>query len=141
MSKVIVIAAALLGLAFAGTADARSPIEGRWARGKLQIEIRPCGASLCGTVVRASAKQQARAENGSGTDLIGATLIKQIQPTGPKTYKARVFLADRNAHANGKIDPTQSRTASGYRAACSPSCARRPIGTACNKICGTCMRR
>ena len=103
MRRMIVIAAALLGLAFAGTADARSPIEGRWARGKLQIEIRPCGASLCGTVVRASAKQQARAENGSGTDLIGATLIKQIQPTGPKTYRARVFLADRNAHANGKI--------------------------------------
>jgi uncharacterized protein (DUF2147 family) len=103
MRKVTIIAAAIAGLAFAGAADARSPIEGRWKKGNLQIDIRPCGATLCGTVVKASAKQQARAENGSGTELIGATLIKQIQPTGPKTYKARVFLADRNMHASGRI--------------------------------------
>lgn len=103
MRRVFIIATALTALAFAGPAHARSPIEGRWAKGNMQIDIRPCGKALCGTVVRASSKQQARAENGSGTDLIGATLIKQIQPTGPKTYRARVFLADRNTHANGRI--------------------------------------
>lgn len=104
MSKAIVIAAALAGLAFAGTAaDARSPIEGRWAKGNMQIDIKPCGSKLCGTIVKASAKQQARAESGSGTELVGATLINQIQPTGPNSYRARVFLADRNMNANGKI--------------------------------------
>lgn len=103
MSKAMLIAAALAGLALAGTAEARSPIEGRWAKGKMQIDIKPCGPTLCGTIVKASPKQQARAENGSGTELIGATLIRQIQPTGPHSYKARVFLADRNMHANGKI--------------------------------------
>jgi uncharacterized protein (DUF2147 family) len=103
MKKLFVIAAALSGLAFAGTADARMPIEGRWDRGDMQIDIKPCGASLCGTVVAASVKQKSRAANGSGTELVGATLINQIQPTGPRTYKARVFLADRNMHASGKI--------------------------------------
>src|SRR5262245_48601633 len=103
MSKAIVIAAALAGLAFAGTADARSPIEGRWAKGKMQIDIKPCGSSLCGTIVKASPKQQAKAENGSGTELVGARLINQIQPTGPHSYRAKVFLADRNMNANGKI--------------------------------------
>ena len=103
MKKAVIIAAALFGLGLAGSADARSPLEGRWDRGNLQIDIKPCGPTLCGTVVKASAKQQARAENESGTDLIGATLIKQIQPTGPNIYRARVFLADRNMHANGKI--------------------------------------
>ena len=103
MSRVIPIIAALVGLALSGAAVARLPIEGRWAKGNLQIDIKPCGRTLCGTVVKASPKQQARAERGSGTDLVGATLIKQIQPTGPGSYRARVFVADRNMHANGKI--------------------------------------
>lgn len=97
------IIAALLAVSIAGTADARSPIEGRWKKGNLQIDIRPCGPALCGTVVRASAKQQARAERGSGTELIGATLIKDIRPIGPNSYRARVFVADRNMNAAGKI--------------------------------------
>lgn len=97
------IIAALFAVAVAGTAEARSPIEGRWKKGNLQIDIRPCGATLCGKVVKASAKQQARAERGSGTELIGATLIKDIRPAGPRNYRARVFVADRNMHATGKI--------------------------------------
>ena len=97
------IIAALLAASIAGAAEARSPIEGRWKKGNLQIDIRPCGRTLCGTVVRASPKQQARAERGSGTELIGARLIKDIRPTGPGSYKARVFVADRNMHASGKI--------------------------------------
>ena len=97
------IIAALFAVAFTGAADARSPIEGRWQKGKLQIDIKPCGPTLCGTVVTASAKQQARAERGSGTELIGATLIENIHPSGPDSYKARVFVPDRNIHATGKI--------------------------------------
>lgn len=103
MSKAILIAAALAGLAVDGPADARSPLEGRWDRKDMQIEIKPCGASLCGTVVSASAKQKARAQNGSDTNLVGATLIRQIQPTGRQTYRARVFLPDRNMNASGRI--------------------------------------
>jgi uncharacterized protein (DUF2147 family) len=94
---------ALLALALATPAQTRSPIEGRWKKGNMQIDIKPCGPTLCGTVVKASAKQQARAERGSGTELIGATLIKDIRLTGPNRYKARVFVADRNVHANGTI--------------------------------------
>ena len=97
------IIAALLAVGIAGSAEARSPIEGRWKKGNLQIEIRPCGRTLCGTVVKASPKQQARAERGSGTELLGATLIKESRPAGPRSYKARVFVPDRNMHASGRI--------------------------------------
>ena len=97
------ILAALLTASAAGSVQARSPLEGRWDRKDMQIDIKPCGSTLCGTVVTASAKQKARAQAGSDTALVGATLIKQIQPTGPKTYKAQVFLPDRNRHASGKI--------------------------------------
>jgi uncharacterized protein (DUF2147 family) len=103
MSRAILIGAALAALALAGTADARGPIEGRWAKGNMQIDIKPCGSSLCGTIVKASPKQQARAENGSGTELVGARVINQIRPIGRNSYKARVFLADRNMNASGKI--------------------------------------
>ena len=85
------------------SASAKSSLEGRWQKGKLQIQIAPCGRELCGTVVRASAKQQAKAERGSGTDLIGARLIKDIDKTGPNTYRASVFLPHKNMHARGTI--------------------------------------
>ena len=97
------IIAALLAVTIAGAAHARSPIEGRWKKGKLQIDIRPCGSTLCGTVVKASAKQQARAERGSGTELIGAALIEDIRPTGPNSYRGKVFVPDRNMNASGRI--------------------------------------
>lgn len=85
-------------------ASAKSPIEGRWKNGKMEVLIAPCGANLCGTVVKASAAQQAKAERGSDTDLIGARLIKNIEQTGPNTYRATVFVADRNIYARGTID-------------------------------------
>ena len=67
------------------------------------VQIAPCGRELCGTVIRASAKQQAKSERGSGTELIGARLIKDIDKTGPNTYRASVFLPNRNVHAKGTI--------------------------------------
>lgn len=94
---------ALLFLGMAGAADARSAIEGRWKKGNLQIDIKRCGPTLCGIVVKASAKQQARARRGSGTDLIGARLIKDIRPAGTGNYRAKVFVADRNMNASGRI--------------------------------------
>lgn len=98
----ISLAAASLVAAPAG-ASAKSPLEGRWKNGKMEIQISPCGDSLCGTVVKASPVQQAKAERGSGTELVGARLIRDIDKTGPNTYKARVFVADQNIYASGTI--------------------------------------
>lgn len=100
---IVTIAVLLAATAAPAAATAKAPIEGRWKNGKMEIVIAPCGRSLCGTVVKASPKQQARAEQGSGTELLGARLIKNIQPAGPRTYRANVFVADRNMHASGTI--------------------------------------
>jgi uncharacterized protein (DUF2147 family) len=94
---------ALAALAAPATASARSNLEGRWKNGRMEIVIRPCGGALCGTVVRASAKQQARAQSGSGTNLIGARVIDDIQPAGSGVYKANVYVADRDMNAQGTI--------------------------------------
>ena len=85
------------------TANARNNLEGRWKNGKMEIVIAPCGRSLCGTVVKASARQQQRARDGSGTTLIGARVIDNIEPAGPGTYHANVFVADRDTNARGTI--------------------------------------
>jgi uncharacterized protein (DUF2147 family) len=84
-------------------ASAKSGLEGRWKNGHMEIVIAPCGATLCGTVVKASAKQQAKAERGTGTDLIGARLITNIRPSGANLYRANVYLADRGINTSGTI--------------------------------------
>jgi uncharacterized protein (DUF2147 family) len=99
----------LAGLAAAAVAvspalaSAKSPLEGRWKHGSMVIEIAPCGSKLCGTVLKASPTQQKKAQKGSGTDLIGARIITDIEQTGPNTYKGQVFAADRNIYANGTV--------------------------------------
>ena len=91
------------------SALAKSSLEGRWKNGAMQIVIAPCGRALCGTVVKASAKQQAKADRGSGTNLIGARLIDNIQPVGPGSWRANVFVADKNMNARGMIQQVNAK--------------------------------
>lgn len=98
---------ALAGLAVAwapASAIAKSNLEGMWKNGAMVIVIAPCGQNLCGRVVKASQKQQAKAEHGSGTRLLGERVIDNIEPTGPGTWNADVFVASRNMNARGKIE-------------------------------------
>src|SRR5436853_6755535 len=104
MKRLFIILATLLVAAAPTLANARSSLEGRWRHGKMEIVIAPCGRALCGTVVKASPRQQAKAEAGSGTNLLGARVIDNIQPTGPGVYRANVFVADRDTNAHGTIE-------------------------------------
>src|SRR5918912_2276811 len=104
MKRLFIGLATLLAAFAPAHANARSNLEGRWRNGHMEIVIAPCGRALCGTVVKASAKQQARAQDGSGTNLIGARVIDNIQPAGPGTYRANVFVADRDMNARGTIE-------------------------------------
>jgi uncharacterized protein (DUF2147 family) len=103
MKRLFLSLAVLAAAVAPAAATAKSALEGRWKNGKMEIVIRPCGSALCGTVVKASAKQQAKAQRGSGTDLIGARVIDNIRPAGPGVYKANVYVADRDMHARGTI--------------------------------------
>ncbi len=110
MKRFVIALASIAVLAAPAWATAKSPLEGRWKNDKLEIQIAQCGRHLCGTIVSASAKQQAKAERGSGTELIGAQLIKDIGKTGPHTYRASVFLPHRNIHARGSIQQVSMNT-------------------------------
>jgi uncharacterized protein (DUF2147 family) len=74
----------------------------------MEIVISPCGPALCGTVVKASSEQQAKAERGSGTKLIGARLITNIRPTGDRSYSANVYLASRDMNTSGTLRQTSA---------------------------------
>jgi uncharacterized protein (DUF2147 family) len=103
MARFLLLLATLLAAAAPGPANARTNLEGRWKNGRMEILIRPCGGTLCGTVVKASPKQQAKAQSGSGTNLLGSRVISNIRPTGAGVYKADVYVADRDMNARGTI--------------------------------------
>jgi uncharacterized protein (DUF2147 family) len=83
---------------------AKSNLEGRWKNGAMEIVIGPCGPTLCGRVVKASQLQRTRAQNGSGTPLLGSRVIDNIEATGPRSWHADVFVATRNMNARGTIE-------------------------------------
>ena len=103
MKHILAAIAAFAAVASPALASAKAPIEGQWKHGPMVIQIAPCGPTLCGTVIKASPTQQAKAMRGSGTRLVGSRLITDIEPTGPDTYRGHVFAADRNIHASGTI--------------------------------------
>lgn len=101
--KHFLIALGVLGALVAPASANSNGLEGRWKNGKTEIVIRPCGGSLCGNVTKASAKQQAKVLRGSGSRLIGSRVIDNIRQAGPATYKADVYLPDRDMTTRGTI--------------------------------------
>jgi uncharacterized protein (DUF2147 family) len=101
MKRFFLTLAGFAVLTVPATAMAKSNLEGRWKNGHMEIVIAPCGKTMCGTVVKASPKQKAKAERGSGTELVGARVISNIRPAGAGAYRADVFVADQNMNAHG----------------------------------------
>lgn len=90
-------------LALAAQAAPPASIEGRWRSpgGNSIIGVAPCGSSLCGTVIWASAraKQDAR----KATDqLIGTQILTGLEPKGDG-WQGRLFIPDKNMRVTAKI--------------------------------------
>jgi uncharacterized protein (DUF2147 family) len=93
-----------LAVALAPASALAKSLEGRWKNGAMEIVIAPCGQNLCGRVVKASEQQQAKAQRGSGTRLLGAKVIDNIQSIGRGKWNADVFVASRDMNARGTIE-------------------------------------
>ena len=102
--KQFLLALAGLVIALAPASALANSLEGRWKNGAMEIVIARCGATLCGKVVRASEQQQSKAQRGSGTRLLGARVIDNIEPAGPGRWSADVFVASRDMNARGTIE-------------------------------------
>jgi uncharacterized protein (DUF2147 family) len=103
MKRFLLVLAGLSVALAPASATAKSGLEGRWKNGAMEIVIAPCGGGLCGKVVKASAKQQAKSQRGSGTKLLGARVIDNIRPSGPGKWSANVFVATKDMNARGTI--------------------------------------
>lgn len=99
------ILAAMGAMLLASPATAKSPLEGMWTNPKksLTVRIAPCGNHWCGEVVKASAKQQAKAARNGVPDLIGDRMLDRITPTGPGRWRGRVYVPQLRRHVGSNI--------------------------------------
>jgi uncharacterized protein (DUF2147 family) len=103
-----IVALALLAVAAAAACSANAQSEpatlfGVWRNPKdtVHVEIRACGASACGAVVWATTAAQADARHGSGRDLVGMQLFRDLSQRSPTTWRGKVFVPDLDLTLNG----------------------------------------
>ena len=111
---------ALVALASAGPAAAAAgPQDGdgpdsfgvwRNPKGSVHVEIKPCGASVCGEVIWANEKAQRDAREGGHADLIGMQLFRDFVQVGPRLWRGRVFVPDINRTFSGTAERVDAVT-------------------------------
>lgn len=81
----------------------RAPIEGYWKNpiGSAIIAVVPCGSSLCGKVVWASARGQ-REVARTTRNIVGTTVLTNLIPKGNR-WTGSLFIPDDNVHVSAKL--------------------------------------
>jgi len=86
-------------LLFAAGAASAAGIEGRWltASGNAEVEIKPCGAALCGTIVRIVANRSMAEPSRAMADRpgLGLVVLSNFLPAGDGSFEG--FIYDREA--------------------------------------------
>jgi uncharacterized protein (DUF2147 family) len=107
--KMISLAAAIF-VAVAGSALA-DPLEGRWRTAQDDngnsglIEVVPCGAKLCGTLIKAFGPDGNEIESQN----IGRSIIWDTEARGDGEYRGRLYSPDRDKEYNSKLVLTGDR--------------------------------
>lgn len=105
MKKYLIATASLV---LATPALAASPLEGHWTNPQenIVVHIAPCGpgaGTLCGRAISGSPRARAKAIRSGAGNLIGASLMQDLVPSGAGLWKGSMFVPDRNIHAPGKV--------------------------------------
>jgi uncharacterized protein (DUF2147 family) len=106
--KIIALAAALSVLAGAAAAD---PLLGKWRTARDDngnsgiIEIKPCGDSLCGTLIQSFDKNGKPFQSKNQ----GRRIIWDTKPAGGGEYRGMVYSPDRDAEYKSKLVLTGDR--------------------------------
>jgi uncharacterized protein (DUF2147 family) len=81
----------------------RAAIEGRWKNpiGSAIIEIAPCGGTLCGKVVWASARGRREASK-STSHVVGTTVLTGLRPARNR-WTGSLFIPDDNIHVAARL--------------------------------------
>ena len=102
MKKIAMTAAALMALTTTAFAD---PLEGLWQTAQDDngnfghIQVAPCGAALCGTLVKSY--------DSSGAEMItenvGRQIISETVANGGGQYRGKVWSPDRDKTYNSRL--------------------------------------
>lgn len=107
MNKTSLALAAAAVVASAVPASASVPVEGVWRNPKntVHVQLQPCGGTMCGTVVWAAPKAQAKAQK-AGQKLVGAQLFREFKPVAANRWQGKVFVPDLNRTFSGTMTAT-----------------------------------
>lgn len=96
----------------ASQAQEASGIEGVWRnpRDTVHIELKPCGALVCGYVVWASDAARQKAQKGGGGDLVGQQLLRDFNWREGRTGRGKVYVPDLNTTFSGAAERVDERT-------------------------------
>jgi len=89
----------------AGVAFAADPLEGYWRTAKDDnghsglVHVKPCGAKLCGTLVKAYDASGAEIKS----DNIGRNIISETVSKGNGDYRGKVYSPDRGKTYNSRL--------------------------------------
>lgn len=99
------IAAAAIALAMVAGGATAEPLLGQWRTAPDDngnsglIEVAPCGAALCGTLVRAFGPDGAEVVS----DTVGRQIITETVAVGEGSYRGRVWSPDRDQTYNSRL--------------------------------------
>lgn len=96
-------------MAFSAAQPAPSAIEGYWKNpiGSAIIAIAPCGNTLCGKVVWASARGQREVAKNT-SNVIGTTVLTGLRKSGNR-WAGTLYIPDDNVHVSARLEPVGHR--------------------------------
>jgi uncharacterized protein (DUF2147 family) len=100
------IASLTLALAVAASAQPSETIQGYWKNpiGSAIIAIEPCGHSLCGKVVWASARGR-REVSTNTSNIVGTTVLTGVR-FDRGHWNGSLYIPDDDIHVSAKLEPT-----------------------------------
>jgi uncharacterized protein (DUF2147 family) len=86
-------------------AFAHEAIEGIWKNrpNTLVVRIAPCGAALCGTVVKATEDAKESVRKAGSQELVGTRVLTGMRKSSGGSYSGQVFNPNLNVHASGTV--------------------------------------
>ena len=103
-----VLASATLLVAAAPPQANGLPGEWRNTNNTVHLRVQSCGPAYCGTVTWASDAQRAEARKGSGKDLLGSPLLRDLKRGSNGEWRGKVFLPAVNTTATATITQVNS---------------------------------
>lgn len=103
--RLLSLIAAPLLLGAAAPAPAQGLL-GEWrnTNNNVHMRLQACGDAICGKVTWADAAKRADARKGSGKELIGSMLIRDLKKGSDGTWAGKVFIPDLNKNASGTVN-------------------------------------